>query len=325
MRIALDVMGGDNAPAAVLQAARAVRVAGKLELVLAGSDEAVAGSGFEHIVAGESVTMDDKPARIMRDKPDSSMRLAVQLVQEGKADAAVSAGNTGALMAIGLFTLGRLPGIDRPALGGVFPTRAGKTLLIDAGANADVKPQYLLQFATMGSVYMELIFGVTRPRIGLLNIGHEEGKGSQVVQEAYALLAASGLNFAGNIEGTDLPEGVVDVVVTDGFTGNVVAKLSEGVAGMVGGWLREEIKKEKLAPIGALLLRPAFNRVRQRLAYADYGGCAPLFGLNGLVVKAHGRSDARALQFAIELAAQAMEQRFVNRMREAIAPAARHE
>ncbi len=312
-------MGGDNAPTATLAAARTIQASGRADLLLVGPESTVAGQGFDYVAATEVVAMDDKPGRIMREKPDSSMRIAVQQVLDGKAGGAVSAGNTGALMAIGLFTLGRLPGIDRPALGGVFPTREGRTLLIDAGANADVKPAYLQQFAIMGSVYMERIFGVPNPRVGLLNVGHEKGKGNQVTQEAYGLIKASGLNFAGNIEGKDVPEGAVDVVVCDGFTGNVIAKLSEGLAGVLGGWIREEIRKERLAPIGALLLKPAFDRVRKRLAYADYGGCAPLFGLNGLVVKAHGRADANALEYAIGLAAQAVEQDLVGRLNEALA------
>jgi phosphate acyltransferase len=317
-RIAFDVMGGDQAPAAALEAARLIREQGKADLVLVGPAEVVAGSGFEYVEASEVVTMEDKPARIHREKPNSSMRVAVLQVKDGKADAAFSAGNTGALLAIGLFTLRRLPGIDRPALAGVFPTRVGRTMLIDAGANTDVKPHYLRQFGIMGSVYMEHIFGVSEPRVGLLNVGREQGKGNQVTQEAYPLLAASGLNFVGNIEGKDVPEGAVDVVVCDGFTGNVIVKLSEGLAGVLSGWIREEIKKQKLAPLGALLLRPAFNRVRARFAYADYGGCAPLFGLDGLVVKAHGRSDATAMAYAINLAAQAVDQRLIERMREAL-------
>lgn len=320
-RIALDVMGGDRAPNAVLDAARSLRERGEVDVVLVGPAEVVGDAEFELVEASEVVTMDDKPARIHREKPDSSMRQAVLQVKEGKVDAAFSAGNTGALLAIGLFTLGRLPGIDRPALAGVFPTRDGKTMLIDAGANADVKPQYLLQFGIMGSVYMERIFGVERPRVGLLSVGHEEGKGNQVTLEAYPLLAASGLNFVGNIEGKDVPEGAVDVVVCDGFTGNVVAKLSEGLAGVLGGWIREEIRKEKLAPLGALLLRRAFNRVRERFAYADYGGCAPLFGLDGLVVKAHGRADAAAIVYAVNLTAQAVRQGLVDHMREALSSA----
>jgi len=317
--IAVDVMGGDRAPAAALQAARAVRAQGRAEVLLVGPREIVQDSSFAYVEAPEVVAMDDKPARIMREKPNSSMKLAVEQVKDGKAHGAFSAGNTGALMAIGLFTLGRLPGIDRPALGGVFPTRHSQTMLIDAGANADVKPGYLLQFAVMGSVYMRQLFGIDRPRIGLLSLGHEEGKGNQLTRDAYPLLAASGLNFAGNIEGSDVPEGAVDVVVCDGFTGNVIAKLSEGLAGVLSGWIREDIKKQKLASLGALLLKPAFDRVKQRLAYADYGGCAPLFGLNVLVVKAHGRSDAAAMAYAINLAAQAVEQRLVERMREALA------
>lgn len=314
-------MGGDNAPAVVLEAARRLRQENQVDLTLVGPAELVTGSGFQSIEASEIVTNEDKPARIHREKPNSSMRLAILEVKEGRADAAFSAGNTGALLAIGLFTLGRLPGIDRPALGGVFPTRDGQTLLIDAGANADVKPQYLLQFGIMGSVYMERIFGLERPRVGLLNVGREEGKGNQETLEAYPLLAGSGLNFIGNVEGKDVPEGAADVVVCDGFTGNVVAKLAEGLAGVLSGWIREEIRKEKLAPLGALLLRPAFNRVRARFAYADYGGCAPLFGLDGLVVKAHGRSDAGAIVYAVNLAAKAVEQRLVERLREALSPA----
>jgi glycerol-3-phosphate acyltransferase PlsX len=320
--VAFDIMGGDRAPAVALEAARAVRQRGQVDLLLVGPREVAGDQGFDWVEASQVVTMEDKPARIAREKPGSSLKVAIEHVRDGQADAAFSAGNTGALMAVGLFTLGRLPGIDRPALGGVFPTRHSRTLLIDAGANADVKPQYLLQFAAMGSVYMELIYGIERPRVGLLNIGHEAGKGNTLTQEAYLLLATSGLNFVGNIEGGDVPEGAVDVVVCDGFTGNVIAKLSEGLAGVLSGWIREEIKKQKLAPLGALLLKPAFDRVRQRFAYADYGGCAPLFGLNGLVVKAHGRSDARAMVYAIELAAQAVRQRLVPRMAERIQNAA---
>ncbi|MBV9121008.1 MAG: phosphate acyltransferase, partial [Chloroflexi bacterium] len=198
------------------------------------------------------------------------------------------------------------------------PTRAGRTLLIDAGANSDAKPQYLLQFGLMGSVYLERVFGIDRPRVGLLNVGSEEGKGNQLVQEAYPLLASSGLNFVGNVEGGDLPSGACDVLVCDGFTGNVVAKVSEGVAGLVGGWIRDEIRASRLATLGALLMRGAFARVRSRLAYADYGGCAPLFGLNGLVMKTHGRADARALEYAINLAADAIDQRLIERLKEAL-------
>ncbi|MBV8083671.1 MAG: phosphate acyltransferase PlsX [Chloroflexi bacterium] len=322
MRLALDVMGGDHAPDAPLAAARAFHAQG-VELVLVGPAHVVEGHGFECVMAEQVVTMEDKPARIGRDKPDSSMQRAVEQVKEGRVDAAISAGNTGALLSTGLFTLGRLPGIDRPALGGVFPTKAGQTLLIDAGANAEAKPRWLLQFGLMGSVYMAQVFGLASPRVGLLNVGAEAGKGSAPVQEAYELLeAASEINFVGNVEGTDLPAGAADVVVCDGFTGNVVAKVSEGVASLIGAWIREEIRADKLAPVGALLLRGAFGRVRGRLAYADYGGCAPLFGLNGLVVKAHGRADAAALQYALELAVNAVRTDLIGTMRAALAEVA---
>ncbi len=319
IRIALDVMGGDDAPGATLDGARAVRADGSgIDVVLVGPEEIVAGQGFEYVAADQVVTAEDKPSHVMRDKPRSSMRVATELVKDGKVDGAVSAGSTGAFMAIALFSLGRIQGIDRPAFGGIFPTRHGQTFVIDLGANADAKPQYLAQFGLMGSVYMERVFGVAKPRVGLLNIGEEEGKGNQLAQQSFPLLKASPINFIGNIEGNDLPEGHADVVVCDGFTGNVVAKLSEGLAPVLSGWIREEIEKEKLGMLGALLLRPAFRRVRKRLDYAEYGA-APLFGVNGLAVVAHGRSNARAIQQAINIAARAARQNLIHSIQQALA------
>ncbi|MHB8620325.1 MAG: phosphate acyltransferase PlsX [Chloroflexota bacterium] len=319
-RVAIDVMGGDHAPEAVLAGARAARDAGGVDLVLVGPEPVVAGSGFEYVAASQVVAMDDKPSRAARDKADSSMKVALELVRDGKVDAAMSAGNTGAWMATALFTLGRIPGIDRPAFGGIFPTRHGRGLVIDLGANADAKPAYLRQFAVMGSVYMRTVWGVDRPKVGLLNIGEEEGKGNALTQEAYRLLKQAPIDFAGNVEGKDLPEGTVDVVVCDGFTGNVVVKLSEGMASVLSGWIREEIGKEKLGLLGALLLRPAFARVRKRLDYAEYGA-APLFGVDGLAVVAHGRSNARAIQRAIDITALAVRQDFIASLRQALVPA----
>ncbi|MDE3076982.1 MAG: phosphate acyltransferase PlsX [Chloroflexota bacterium] len=309
-------MGGDRAPAVTLEAARTVRPEDGIDLVLVGPEEVVAGQGFEYAAANDVVTMEDKPSRVVRDKPRSSMQIAAELVRDGRVHGAVSAGNTGAFMATALFTLGRVPGIERPAFGGIFPTRHGQTFLIDLGANAEVKPHYLLQFALMGSVYVERLFGIERPRVGLLNIGEEESKGSQVVQQAYALLRNASINFIGNVEGKDLPEGLADVVVCDGFTGNVAVKLSEGLAGVLSGWIREEIGKDKLAILGAALLRPAFARVRKRLDYAEYGA-APLFGVNGLAVVAHGRSNAHAVRRAIDIAAGAARHDLIDAIRSA--------
>ncbi|MDE3078179.1 MAG: phosphate acyltransferase PlsX, partial [Chloroflexota bacterium] len=271
VRIALDVMGGDHAPEVTLEGARAVRAAGEIEVVLVGPEQLVAGQGFECVAATDIVTMEDKPSRVARDKPRSSMQVATELVRDGRVDGAVSAGNTGAFMATALFALGRIPGIERPAFGGIFPTRHGQAFVIDLGANANAKPHYLVQFAVMGSVYLQSVFGIERPRVGLLNIGEEAGKGNQVVQQAYTLLRDTSLNFIGNVEGKDLPEGLADVVVCDGFTGNVVIKLSEGLASVLTGWIREEIGKDKLGLLGAALLRPAFTRLRKRLDYAEYG------------------------------------------------------
>jgi glycerol-3-phosphate acyltransferase PlsX len=227
-------------------------------------------------------------------------------VREGRAQAFVSAGNTGAVMAAGLFELRRIKGVDRPALSAVFPTRKGGTLVIDVGANADCKPEYLEQFAVMGSVYMEKVFGARRPRVGLLSNGEEDTKGNALVQAAHARIKRLSLNFIGNVEGKEIPSGDVDVVVCDGFTGNVVLKLSEGLAGAITGLIREEINSSIISKLFAVGVLSAFRRVRKRLDYAEYGG-APLLGLNGVCIVAHGRSNAVAIKNAIRVAAQAVQ------------------
>ena len=318
-RIALDAMGGDAAPEVTLAGARAVRAQGAVDVVLVGPPEVVEGQGFECVAATEVVGMADKPTRAVRDKPRSSMQIAVELVQRGTVDGAVSAGNTGALMASALLTLGRLPGVERPAFGGLFPTRRGLVLLIDLGANADAKAPWLAQFAVMGSVYAQRLLHLDEPRVGLLNIGEEEGKGNQLSVQAYELLRRGPINFIGNVEGNDLPEGRADVVVCDGFTGNIVAKLAESMAGVFGGWIRDELRADPLSVVGALLARGAFGRLRRRMDYAEYGA-APLFGVNGLVVVAHGRSNSHAIERAITIAAAAAEQELIPALQKACAP-----
>jgi glycerol-3-phosphate acyltransferase PlsX len=233
------------------------------------------------------------------------MVVGVRLVREGRAQAFVSAGNTGAVMAAGLFELRRIRGVDRPALAAVFPTRKGGTLVIDVGANADCKPEYLAQFALMGSVYMTSVFGIDRPKVGLLSNGEEDTKGNALVQAAHPRLRQLPINFVGNVEGKEIPTGDVDVVVCDGFSGNVVLKLSEGLASAINGLIREEINASIVSKLFAVGVLPAFRRVRKRLDYAEYGG-APLLGLNGVCIVAHGRSNALAIKNAVRVASQAV-------------------
>jgi glycerol-3-phosphate acyltransferase PlsX len=232
------------------------------------------------------------------------MNVAVRLVKGGKAGAFVSAGNTGAAMVAALFGLGRLPGVERPALATVFPTARGRCLILDVGANAECRPVHLQQFAILGERYARLVLGVARPRVGLLSNGEEETKGNALVQEAYPLLRALDLDFVGNVEGKDVPRGLADVVVCDGFVGNVVIKLAEGIGEFTFGLLREEISASPVGVLGALLLRPALRRIKRRVDYEEYGG-APLLGVDGVAIVAHGRSGARAIRNAVRVAHQA--------------------
>lgn len=319
-RVALDVMGGDHAPGeTVAGAVQAAREYG-LGVYLVGNQDTIRAELAKHDTTGldlpilhtdEVIPMDEHdPATAARRKKNSSMVLAVQLVKDGAAVGAVSAGNSGAMMAVSIFTLRRLKGVDRPALGGVLPTRKGATLVIDMGANTDCKPEYLAQFALMGSLYMQRIFSVSSPRVGLLSNGEEEGKGNLQVQEAHQLLkqsaAALGLNFIGNVEGRDIPSGSVDVVVCDGFVGNVVLKLSEGLAESLIGLLREQMTSTLLSKLAGAVLRPGLRRVFGRLDYAEYGG-VPLLGINGSAIIAHGRSNAKAIKNALRVARQTAE------------------
>jgi glycerol-3-phosphate acyltransferase PlsX len=319
--IALDGMGGDNPPDVVVDGAiQAVRELG-VQILLVGRSEdltprlAAHGSpaGIEIVHAGEVIEMAEHPANAVRQKTDSSMVVAVRLVNEGRAGAFVSAGNTGAVMTAGLFGLRRIPGVDRPALAGAFPTQRGASLILDIGANADCKPDYLVQFALMGSIYVERVFGIARPTVGLLSNGAEDEKGNALVLAAHPRLREAPINFVGNIEGNDIPSGRVDVVVCDGFVGNVVLKLSEGLASAITGSIREEINASLISKAFAVGVLPAFRRVRKRLSSDEYGG-APLLGLNGICIKAHGRSNALAIKNAVRVAAQAVQQDVVEKI-----------
>ncbi|HZU71094.1 MAG TPA: phosphate acyltransferase PlsX [Ktedonobacteraceae bacterium] len=318
-RVALDAMGGDYAPGEiVLGAVQAAREYG-LGVYLVGREEAIRAELAKHDTSGldlpiiatdEVIEMDEHPANAVRRKKKASITLALQLVSEGKALGAVSAGNSGAMMAASLFTLGRIEGVDRPALGGIFPTKSAPSLVIDIGATTDCKPEYLLQFALMGSIYMERIFHVSSPRVALLANGGEETKGTQMVQETHQLLKANattlGLNFIGNVEGHDIPAGNADVIVCDGFVGNVVLKLSEGLAETMLGLLRGEITRTLPNKLAGAILQPGLRQVFRRLDYAEYGG-VPLLGVNGSAIISHGRSKAKAIKNALRVARQTAE------------------
>jgi glycerol-3-phosphate acyltransferase PlsX len=315
MKIVLDAMGGDHAPpVAVEGGVWAAREYG-IEVVLVGREEDVrrelarhdtSGLSLPIVHASQVIEMEEHPAAAVKAKKDSSMVVGMDLVKRGEADAFVSAGNSGGVMAAALFRLGRIRGIKRPALSTVYPTTPGLCFILDVGANTDCKPEYLLQFAYMGVAYAERVLGIANPRVGIVSNGEEETKGSILVQEAHQMLKKSGLNFIGNVEGKDIPAGMADVVVTDGFTGNVIGKLSEGLAESLLHLIKEEIKKSPIATVGALLARPAFEQVRKRLDYAEFGG-APLLGVDGVVIVAHGRSNAKAIKNAVRVTKQAVE------------------
>ena len=312
--IALDAVGGDHAPQEIVRgavlAARelGIRVAlvgppALIEAELAQS--APRPEGITLVPASEVIAMDEQPAQAARHKKDSSIVVGLRLVKQGEAAAFVSAGNTGAVLAASIMYLGRVRGIERPSLVALLPLSGRLSVLLDIGANADCKPKYLLQFAEMGSVYMERVWKVERPRVALLSIGEEETKGNQLAREAYALLKeARHLNFIGNVEGRDIPAGVADVIVTDGFTGNVVVKTMEGIANFIRGQIEGAIKGNPVYWLPGLALRGAFRGLQKRTDYREYGA-GPLLGVNGLVFVAHGRSDALAIKSSLRVAREA--------------------
>jgi phosphate acyltransferase len=312
----VDALGGDRGAAEI--------VAGALEASRDGIDVVLFGpaslgtQGLELVPATEVIGMNDKPAEAVRAKPDSSLVAACRAVGAGEADAVVSAGNTGAMLAAGLLHIRRLRGVIRPGIAVVVPARFRPTVLIDAGANADARPEHLVQFAHMGSVFAEEVLDVRNPEVRLLSIGEEPEKGNALTLEAHELLAAAGLNFAGNTEARDLLRGAADVVVADGFTGNVALKLLEGTIGELIAELRDEIGATVTGKLGGLLIRPAARRLRDRLDPDTYGG-AYLLGLRGLSVVAHGNSSSRAVANAVRLAARGAQHRVVERVGERLA------
>jgi glycerol-3-phosphate acyltransferase PlsX len=312
-RVAVDALGGDKAPTEVVLGALDAGADG-IEVTLygpAGLDT----HGLPLVVAPDRIEMADKPAEAVRAKPDSSLVAAVRAVGAGDADAVVSAGNTGAILAAGLLHLRRIPGVMRPAIAVPIPAREGVSVLLDAGANADARAEHLLQFGHMGSIFSEELLGVASPKVQLLSIGEEDEKGNALTLDAHALLRGSGLNFHGNLESRELLRGDADVVVTDGFTGNVALKLLEGTIKDLLDALRSEIGSTTTGKLGGLLIRPAARRLRTRFDPDTYGG-AYLLGLRGLAVIAHGSSGRRAVANAIRLAARGVDHRVVDRLAE---------
>jgi glycerol-3-phosphate acyltransferase PlsX len=315
--IALDAMGSDRAPKPEIEGAiQAARHYGT-RVLLVGREPQIraelerhptaAGLPLEIVHASEVIRMDDKAARAVRSKRDSSMRVGLRLVRDERASGFVTAGNTGAAMATAKMVLGALPGVDRPALAAVVPTALGTAaILLDVGANVDCKPENLEQFAIMGAIYFRSIFGTRRPRVGLLSIGEEEGKGNELTRESFQLLKQLPLNFVGNVEGRDVYNGQVDVIVADGFVGNVALKISEGIANLVRYVLKESLRATITAQVGYLLSRSAFTDFKKRLDHTEYGG-APLLGVKGVCIITHGYSNANAIKNAIRVAAEFSE------------------
>jgi phosphate acyltransferase len=308
-RIALDAMGGDHAPDEIVKGAvLAASEYPTVEILLVGREEVLreklGGSipaRIEIVDAREVVDMTDNALAPLRRKRNSSIRVCANLVAEGKAAAMVSAGHTGAAMTSAYKVIGTIDGVSRPALAAVVPSTKGHTVLLDVGANVDSKPAYLREFAVMGHFYAQMLFGVEAPRVGLLSIGEEEGKGNELTKETFRVLKEAGLNFMGNAEGRDIYNGNADVIVCDGFIGNVVLKASESLAEMMRTLIREEITSTFTRKIGALLAKGAFDGVKKRTDYAEYGG-APLLGVKGGCIISHGRSNAKAVKNAIRVA-----------------------
>ena len=313
IRVAVDALGGDRAPEEIVAGAAGVATT-EIQPLLFGPP-GLETHGLALVETSEAIAMDDHAVDAVRSKADSSLVRAVRSVSEGEADVVVSAGNTGAMLAASLLHIRRLPGVHRPGIAIVIPTKRGPSVLIDAGANADARPEHLLQFAYMGSVFAEEILGIERPQVGLMSIGEEDGKGDQLTIDAHALLRSADLAFIGNTEGRALLEGGVDVVVTDGFTGNVALKTLEGTVRSLLDALRGELEASLRGKLGGALIRPAARRVQERLDPETYGG-GYLLGLNGLVVIAHGSSTRVAVANAIRLGARGVEHGVVQRLQE---------
>jgi phosphate acyltransferase len=326
MRIIVDAMGGDNAPLEIVrgtvQAVKELNVdvtlvgdSNKIQEIL--NSENVDRNKIEIVHTTEVILNDESPTMAIRRKKDSSMVIGMKLLKDGKGDAFISAGSTGALLAGSLFIVGRIKGIDRPALSPVMPGKKGPFLLLDVGANAECKVQNILQFAIMGELYVKTVLKKDKPTIGLANIGSEEEKGTEFAKESFKLLKESNLNFKGNVEGRDIPEGNIDVVVTDGFTGNMILKVFEGVAQTIFDVLKEQIMASTRTKIGGALLKPVFKNFKKKFDYTEHGG-AILLGIDGPVIKAHGSSNAKAVKNAIRQAVLCLEGDVIENIRKEI-------
>ncbi len=309
MRVAVDGVGGDYAPKEIVKGCIEASKARKdIEILLIGPKDllerelqAQGASPDSRICihhAPEIITNEDKPVHAVRNKKDSSIVMSLNLLREGEVDAFISAGNTGALLAGSLFNVGRINCIDRPAIASPYLTKKGISILVDAGANAECKPRNLLEFGVMGSIYVEKVFDRPKPSIGLVNIGSEVGKGNQLIKESYELFSNSNLNFYGNLEAREIPNGYVDVIVCDGFVGNVILKLTEGVASTLMSMVKEQLQSGIINKLAGAMLISSFKEIKKSFDYAEYGG-APLLGINKTVIKIHGNSDARAVKNAI--------------------------
>lgn len=307
MKIGIDAHGGDHAPLEPIKGAIEALSSTKSTIVLFGNEEEINNeltkytydkSRIEIVHTTEKILNEDKPVKAIKSKKDSSMVVGMKQLKDNDIQGLCSAGNTGALLAGGLLKVGRMKGIDRPALCSVYPTPKGVSVLVDAGANADCKARNLYEFAIMGSIYAEKVIGIDNPKVGLVNIGAEEGKGNQLMIETYELLKEADLNFVGNVEARNIPMGEVDVIVADGFTGNVILKLSEGVVKSFSALLKESLMKNLMTKLSALMLKGGLKDMKKKMDYEEYGG-APLLGCNGLLMKAHGSSKSKAFKNAI--------------------------
>jgi len=322
--VAVDAMGGDNSPRHEVDGAVKAARRWQIPIVLVGQSEIVAEELAKHDTQGldiriehasEVVGMQDSASDAVRKKKDSSIRVSFNMVKEGRVNAVVSTGNSGATMAAGMFVLKRIPGIDRPAIATLVPNLEDQTLVLDVGGNVDCKPPHLVQFALMGSVYAAQMLGKTTPRVGLLSNGSEESKGNELTREANQILKRTSLNYVGYTEGRDIYNANVDVVVCDGFVGNVVLKVSEGLAEAIGSILREEFSSRFLSKLGYLLARPALKAFKKKVDYAEYGG-APLLGVQGTVMICHGSSNPQAIMNAIKMAHDSETHQVISKMSE---------
>jgi len=326
MKVAVDAMGGDHGPAAVVEGSVQASSSLGIPIILVGDKAKIEAELSKYTVDSldisirhttQEVAMDESPIKAIRSKRDSSLRVCFELVKSGEASAVVTAGNSGAAMAAGILLLKKIKGVERPAIAVAVPTKKAPAVLLDVGGNVDCKPLHLVQFAIMGDVYARYVLKEDRPRVGLLSNGEEEGKGNELTRESHACIKKLPLNYIGYVEGRDIYKGDVDVVVADGFVGNVVLKLSEGLVEAVSSMLKEEIASSFLAKVGYLLAKGAFDRFKKKVDYAEYGG-APLLGINGICMISHGRSSPKAIKNAVTRASEYSKGRVNEHLREEI-------